>query len=360
MASSALGLNDDEFWVTLPSNSSASAYPKNGPSSYKVRLRKPIDLSARGGEWEVALLSTQYTHCWYNFRQDCNIRFLVKLPDTGLSKTSSSGDASGRSRSASAGSAGRIVGGSKKEDDGARSSAEIFYREVPFGGHPDFEDHDHFITSFRESNQHGIDEDWVYHKVTLRRAYFSTIYDLGKEISRLFERAFHRHDMQLTIHHDYETGRISCAVNRGKVAILLDDTYLAGVLGMETEKVIDSEYVNKRNVKLYLLKTDGVRAPRLDVVNSFYVYSDIAKYQAVGDTEAPLLGIVPVQGEPGNRLYWSFNPLCYLPVNRSYISEIEILLCTEDGERVLFASASDNVVCSLRFRKSRRSHQLLY
>ena len=41
----------EEFYVTLPSNSSGAYYPDNTLSDFTTKLFKPIDLT---GEWEVA------------------------------------------------------------------------------------------------------------------------------------------------------------------------------------------------------------------------------------------------------------------------------------------------------------------
>ena len=345
------GGSDDEFWVTLPSNSNAKQFKNNTPSSFKVRLRNPIDLSASDSGWEVALLSTQYTHNWYNFREDCCIRFMVKIPNLRANTVTPAAGASG-SPSSQADS----VANDQTE---ATSSADLFYREGEYGWHfDDFTGVDHYLRHYQADNTIGIDDSWVYYKTTLRRGYFANVRELGKEISRQFARAFSRHDVHLHFHLDYETGLASFTTTRAKVAVFIENPYLATILGMPMEKVVDGEYPEGVKLKAYLLKVIGTTKPRLDVVNSLYVYSDIGKYQAVGDVEAPLLGIVPVQGAPGARLYWSFNPLCYLPVNKTYIQEIEMRLCTDEGDAVPFAAGSDNVVCCLRFRKTRHSSVL--
>ena len=83
-----------------------------------------------------------------------------------------------------------------------------------------------------------------------------------------------------------------------------------------------------------------------------YVYSDVIERQPVGDSDAPLLGIVPVgDAAPGSRQHYPFNPLIYLPVSQAYIRNIHITLATENGDPVPFAAVSDNVVVCLRFRR---------
>ena len=45
----------NEFYLTLPSNSSLADYPNNSSNNFKVRLPTPIRLN--GAEWKVALAS---------------------------------------------------------------------------------------------------------------------------------------------------------------------------------------------------------------------------------------------------------------------------------------------------------------
>lgn len=55
-------MEENGFFVTLPSNSSADVYPNNKISCYVTKLAKPIELE---GPWEVALSEVQYPHTWY-------------------------------------------------------------------------------------------------------------------------------------------------------------------------------------------------------------------------------------------------------------------------------------------------------
>ena len=354
---------DDEFWVTLPSNTKTHSATGNRPANYTVRLRKPIDLAARGGEWEVALLSTQYTRNWYNFREDCCIRFLVKLPgglqaaqSSSLSSNSDGGESTSNSRT-------RAIAQDTSSASEAANAPDLFYRDGEYSWHfDDYTATDNFLLQYMNNNHHGINDSWVYYKIVVRRAYFANVSALGREISRQFARAFAKHDVHLHFHLDYDTGLASFSTTRAKVAVFIENKYLATILGMATEKIFEKVYDREEPATthiLHLMTVNGTSKARLDVVNSLYVYSDIAKFQLVGDTEAPLLGIVPAQGEPGQRVQWNFNPICYLPVNRMFISEIEMLLCTDDGEKVPFAGDSDNVVCCLRFRKTRRTRNML-
>ena len=103
--------------------------------------------------------------------------------------------------------------------------------------------------------------------------------------------------------------------------------------------------------QLYRLSTVGKRTVRLPKTESIYIYSDVAKLQAVGDTEASLLGIVPVTGNFGERCHWAFNPPIYMGVNKANIEERRVTLRTESGDMVPFPKDCPSVICCLRFRR---------
>jgi len=93
----------------------------------------------------------------------------------------------------------------------------------------------------------------------------------------------------------------------------------------------------------------GVRPIQLLDQSSLYVYCDVVNHQLIGDTMAPLLGVVPIQKQAkGKQLYWVFDPPYYMDVSRNEISSIEVRLTTERGEEFPFLAG--NVVCRLHFR----------
>lgn len=65
----------DEFYVTLPSNSSMDYFPENTQSSYRTKLFSPIAIS---GEWEVALSEVFMPRSWFNVNSHNN-RYSVTL-----------------------------------------------------------------------------------------------------------------------------------------------------------------------------------------------------------------------------------------------------------------------------------------
>src|SRR6266436_5359824 len=57
-----------DFYVTLPSNASASLFPNNKIGNYTTKLPRPIVLDERN--WEVAIVQLNFPFSWYNFNSD--------------------------------------------------------------------------------------------------------------------------------------------------------------------------------------------------------------------------------------------------------------------------------------------------
>lgn len=59
----------EEFYVSLPSNSSMDYFPENTQASYRTKLSSPLMLS---GEWEVALTEIFMSRNWFNIGKHNN------------------------------------------------------------------------------------------------------------------------------------------------------------------------------------------------------------------------------------------------------------------------------------------------
>ena len=88
--------------------------------------------------------------------------------------------------------------------------------------------------------------------------------------------------------------------------------------------------------------------------HDLYVYSDIVQAQLVGDALVPLLRIVPVQGNDGQRVSRSFERPHYLPVSRREFETIEVNIKRDTGESVPFELGK--VLLTLHFRQSRTAN----
>ena len=104
-----------------------------------------------------------------------------------------------------------------------------------------------------------------------------------------------------------------------------------------------------QKLELHQFPLIGVRPIQLLDQFSLYVYCDVVNHQLIGDTMAPLIGVVPIQKQAkGKQLYWVFDPPYYMDVSRNEISSIEVRVTTERGEEFPFLAG--NVVCRLHFR----------
>ena len=83
-------INNNEFQIVLPCNSSNAYFTDNTPAKYRTRLAMPIQLI---GEWEMAIIDIQYTHNWRNILESLKIGFIVSLgPESAALSSSESID----------------------------------------------------------------------------------------------------------------------------------------------------------------------------------------------------------------------------------------------------------------------------
>ena len=304
-------------------------YPANKPTEYTVALLKAIDFGNAHTDWEAALTAVQFTQGWNNFTKDCDLRFLVKLPNLPTVEAAA-----------------------------AAGHQELFLRAVPYNDYEEMLVKEYVVElgTAGTINPH----DYVYYKATVRANYFTSVRALLDHVSKLFDLAFHRYGgASLDFEVDVNTGYVKFMAARCTVLILSDGTYFADLLGLPNKELKSTEIPGGRQLRLHEVVLAGTRKPQLDLVNSMWVYTDVIEQQPVGDTEAPLLGIVPVGGvSSGQRVHYSFNPLSFIPVSKCYFKTINIRLATEHGDPVPFAHGSDNVVCWMRFRqKQANTHQ---
>jgi len=188
-------------------------------------------------------------------------------------------------------------------------------------------------------------------KLIVPRANYETVQELGAKLCERYMANALADSAEIKFNYDVETRRSAFRTKEDQVAILCTHPALGDALGLEYYQVNTVSLQSNGLGPLYRLALTGVHSPSLPRVESIYVYTDIAKHQAVGDAEAPLLGIIPVKGSFGERCYWSFNPLAYVGVNRSNVSSIRIMLRSETGEPVPFPKDSSSVICGLHFKR---------
>ena len=86
-----------------------------------------------------------------------------------------------------------------------------------------------------------------------------------------------------------------------------------------------------------------------NVINAIYIYSDICEYQMVGDTESPLLQVVPTMNSTNDYIEKIFNSPHYVPLARNNLETVEIDIRSDLEKPIQFQSGK--VIVKLHFRK---------
>ena len=90
--------------------------------------------------------------------------------------------------------------------------------------------------------------------------------------------------------------------------------------------------------------------PLYDNTQTFYIYCDILENVAVGDTLAPLLRTIDVEGERGTMIHRNFDQPRYLPVQKKNFDTLEILIKDGLGREVPFDKGT--LIVTLHFRRA--------
>ena len=119
---------------------------------------------------------------------------------------------------------------------------------------------------------------------------------------------------------------------------------ILGINPLWSEKSIG----NEKDVFTYSVDLNGP-------YDRLYVYSDVAAFTNVGDTQAPILRILPF--EPNQTLtnfHMEFRNLHYVPVAKSFIDQIHISIKGDNGEDVPFVTGKTMIKLHFRLKNRRK------
>ena len=326
---------ETSFQITLPSNASSKLFPENRANSYRTKLYKTLDLGGGGeSDWEVALVDIAFPHNWANILESTEIEMVLE----------------------------RIANGPPGSDGGA-GGIEVTATS-PMG------------------------------MFTIPKGHYSSVQQLGAIMNSLYQKGLlssstpsraGKQEFFLEFTHDIFTGRARLQYYGNarppgiQIKFKTKSTYLLStILGFPFDPLATGkQQINAITTVssqppsyTYTLPLESTKRCALEIISSIFVYSNLVRYQMVGDTEAPLLGIVPITTSAGARLgleanqqYYSFNPPYYIPVLKNQFDTIEIQLNTDWGAPFPFASddaavgddtvdaPNSKVFCRLDFRK---------
>ncbi len=251
-------MENGQFYLHLPSNSSMDIFPENTLSEYRVQLPQLVQVSE---DWEVAMVEIQYPHTWNTVHEGFWSRIYVT-----------------------------------EYSSGQPNNARMI--EIPAGHYNSIE----------------------------------AIVETANELFQSLEPPF-KNKFRLT--YDKLSRKVTVRIASNMCLIFAE---IGELLGFKKEI-------------LYKVTTEAER--EADLENGFhnlYIYCDIIQSQLVGDSQVPLLRIVPVEGKDGERVNRSFLSPQYLPISKKEFDTIEVNIKRDTGEKVPFEAG--RVLITLHFRKA--------
>ena len=170
----------------------------------------------------------------------------------------------------------------------------------------------------------------------IRAGYYPHIYDLLTEIQEKTNEALSDVNNSIRLNYDRITRKISVTFSRPCSLSL--PMHIGKMIGL-TRGSWDATNSN------------GGEVSDLDPVDSLFVYCDVLEHWVVGDSQVPLLRIVPVEGRNGELLTWIYENVHYVRLQRKTFQTIEINIRDRAGINVPFEAGTLNVTLHFRQRK---------
>lgn len=163
--------------------------------------------------------------------------------------------------------------------------------------------------------------------------HYKTVQSLLGAITEQVQKSTFKDDVSFT----YEE------LSRKVTVHLQNDTHvifneIGAMLGFPTSVLIDKTTTAKQEVDLDF------------GFHNLYVYCDVVQSQLVGDSQVPLLRVVPVEGRDGERITRSFMSPQYLPIGKKQFDSIEVNIKRDTGIKVPFEFG--RVLLTVHFRRT--------
>ena len=170
----------------------------------------------------------------------------------------------------------------------------------------------------------------------IRAGYYPHIYDLLTEIQEKTNETLSDVNNSIRLNYDGITRKISVTFSRPCSLSL--PMHIRKIIGL-TRGSWDATNSN------------GGEVSDLDPVDSLFVYCDVLEHRVVGDSQVPLLRIVPVGGRNGELVTRIYENVHYVRLQRKTFQTIEINIRDRAGINVPFEAGTLNVTLHFRQRK---------
>lgn len=289
------------FYLTLPSNSSQQFYPDNTMTDFTTKLPSTMELK---GDWEASLSEISFVKTWKN------------LPSNSLD----------------------ILVDCNNCDP------------KPFVGHVSEEEH------LQPASQN---TDPTLYQLTMRLkdGHYNNMEDLVFELNAAASTAFRVSTLSSSRKYtEQPTFYYKASANR-MFAILAPGMSIKFPPALESIMGFSPDQNPLVNASKEMQTIQGNFACDLQAgIHALYVYCDLLHYSHVGDIKAPLLRVVPCEGEPDSVITRYYERPRYVPVQKKSFDSIHIAIRDDLGDKIQFENGK--VLITLHFRKTKNLHFL--
>ena len=210
----------------------------------------------------------------------------------------------------------------------------------------------------RGDKTHSMLVPFGYYRATIPAGYYRLIGNLLARLTAKISEAFtfmELTDVPVTVRYLPEKDRVKITTSPNKAVILVSNSsYLPSLLGYpiknpNADGFTCVEIDESKGAKTYISDLP----PTLDPLTTMYIYTDLVKSQIVGDTQCPLIVVVPIKQEERDVCFFSFSHPYYVALTSLEISDINIQLKTDTGDPFPLA-INGKVVCRLHFSRKHR------
>jgi hypothetical protein len=305
-------MQENDFYVTLPSNGASAVYPRNHPTCYRTDLCVSRGLLT---DWEVGLSQIQFTHNWdhpapaFTF-----LAWIGRNDDYGQTHPEGYITSDLENRLLDIGA--------------ARVKAPSMDTRL--------------ITIAANNEWRHVDE-------------------LGHAVARSIEEGFKNSGRNAGVTYERKAGGMTTFRARDRTGGLIvgmssEDEEMFEILGITPRR--ESSELSNPLLKTYLF-LDERPIPRNNGfadIETVFVYTDVCEEQVIGSHVANLLKAVPVTARRGERQGKDYERPTYVRVKPMNLRSIEIKLCDLTGTELQIWNPNSLVTVVLHFRK-RRGHE---
>ena len=174
---------------------------------------------------------------------------------------------------------------------------------------------------------------------SIDKGYYPTMSHVIDAITRKINNATNETTQKMRMEYDEITGKVNGSFEYDLQ--LSTSNHMQRMLGLNSQSLT---MIRSRDWQ-------ATYGADLDPMDSLYVYCDVLEPRVVGDTLAPLLRIVPVEGKHGDLITRIYENVHYIRVQKKNFQTVEINIRDRTGKKVSFEPGTLNVTLHFRRRK---------